>query len=80
MAADLSVAEMLGVGIEALARADAAELESLARAAPRAERPAIAEEVRIARERLRALETLLTLTQRNLRLLRGVGGYGSSRG
>lgn len=79
MVARMSVVELLGEGINGLAHADAAQLEGLAEAGRTARGPETAEEQRVARERLRTLGYLLTLTRRNLRLLRGAGGYGPSR-
>ena len=76
MAACMSVVELLGAGINALAHADAAQLEGLAEMSRMARGPETAAERTIARERLRTLGYLLTLTRRNLRLLRGAGGYG----
>lgn len=78
----VSAIELLGAGIKALAHADAAELEGLAEAALEAVGPRTAEERMTAREELRTLGYLITLTRRNLRLLRGVGygGYGPFRG
>jgi len=82
MAERISAVELLGAGIHALAHADAAQLEALARTAHAVRVPETAEERRRARERLRAMAFLLTLTRRNLRLLRGMrpGGYGPSAG
>lgn len=78
MAERKSAAELLGAGIHALAHADAAQLETLVRTAHAIRVPGTAEERRMAREGLRAMALLLTLTRRNLRLLRGrgPGGYG----
>jgi hypothetical protein len=80
MTGQMSAVELLGTGIDALARADAFLLEGLAEAAGGVPGPRTACEGRLARERLRTLEHLLTLTRRNLRLLRGRGGYGWLRG
>jgi hypothetical protein len=73
-----SAAELLDAGINALAGFDAEELEGLAEAARVARGPEAAEERRAVRERLRALQLLIAMTRRNLRLLRGAGcgGYG----
>lgn len=78
----MGAAELLAQGIAALARSDAAALEQLAAAAPAAEVPSGERECRAARTQHRALGHLLTLTRRNLRLLRGydAGGYGALRG
>lgn len=73
MADRRSAVELLGAGINALAHADAAQLEGLVEAARGATRPATAEEQRLARHRLRTLELLIVLTRHNLRLLRGAG-------
>ncbi len=77
-AGGVRVVELLGSGIDALAHADAARLEVLAEAAQGARMPTTAEEWRMAEERRRTLGHLITLTRRNLRLLRGAGrgGYG----
>lgn len=78
----MGAAEILAQGIAALARSDAAVLEQLTAAAPHAELPAGERERRAARAQHRALGQLLTLTRRNLRLLRGeyAGGYAALRG
>jgi len=75
---DARAVDLLGMGIEALAHADAAQLERLAKAAPGARRPGSAEERAEMRERLQTMGRLIALTLRNLRLLRGAGcgGYG----
>jgi hypothetical protein len=70
----MSAVELLGAGINALAHADAAQLEGLAEAAQGVLWPGTPEEQMAAREGLRTLEYLMTLTRRNLRLLRGAGG------
>ena len=77
-----TAAELLGAGIDALAHADAAQLEGLAEAAREVKGLETAEERRIARQRLRTFELLIAMTRRNLRLLRGAGcgGYGPTRG
>jgi len=82
MADRVSAVELLGAAIHALTRADAATLEGLAEAARGARGPETAEERRMARERMRTMGYLITLTRRNLRLLRGAGcgGYGPLRG
>lgn len=82
MATRTSVVELVGAGINALARADAPMLQGLAEAARDSTRPETPEEQRLAREGLRTLGYLITLTRRNLRLLYGVGlgDYGSSTG
>jgi hypothetical protein len=82
MVGQLSAVELLGAGIGALARADAVLLEGLAEAARGVSAHRTADEGELARERLRTLEHLLTLTRRNLRLLRGPdrSGYGRLRG
>jgi hypothetical protein len=79
---DVSAVELLGAAIHALAHADAGRLEGLAEAAGEARGPRTGDERRMARERLRTLGHLITLTRRNLRLLRGIGygGYGPFRG
>jgi hypothetical protein len=79
MAARISVVDLMRAGINALAHADAMGLGGLAEAARTAGRPQTPQEHRIAREGLRTLGMLLTLTRRNLRLLRGNEGYGSPR-
>lgn len=80
MVVNQSTVELLGAGIDALAHADAAQLQRLAKTAQEAGRPANAAEQGTAQERLRTLGTLLRLTRRNLRLLRGADGYGPPRG
>jgi hypothetical protein len=79
MAAGASIAEQLSAGILALTHAESAQLEGLAEAARGARRPEGPEEQRIAQERLRTLGALIVLTRRNLRLLRGGGGYEALR-
>ena len=69
----LSVTELLEAGIEALAHADAARLEALAAVAAQTRPPETAEEHRRAGANLTALQRMLILTRRNLRLLRGAG-------
>ncbi|MGB6132048.1 MAG: hypothetical protein WBG54_09715 [Acidobacteriaceae bacterium] len=78
----MGAAELLARSIAALARSDAAALEQLAQAALSAEVPSGEHERRVALAQHRALGQLLTLTRRNLRLLRGeyAGGYGAPRG
>ena len=76
MADRLSAVELLGAGINALTHVDAAQLEGLAEAAREARGPETAEERKVAREQMRTMGYLISLTRRNLRLLRGVG-YGS---
>lgn len=75
-----SVLLLTAGGIEALARADAAELCRLADAAGKARRPAAAADRLEALARLRAFGSLLAKTRRNLHLLRGTyrrpGCYG----
>lgn len=85
MAAPMSASQLLDAGIDALARADAAQLERLASAAGHVRFPSAAEEDsaaerKLARERLRTLGQLIVLTRRNLRLLQGAGDgvYGPS--
>jgi hypothetical protein len=82
MVGQTGVVELLGAGIHALTHADAIELKELAEAARAANAPMTPEERRLAREQLRTLGHLITLTRRNLRLLRGSGwgDYGPSRG
>jgi hypothetical protein len=75
MAARTGAVELLEGGINALAQANASRLEILAEAARWVESPQTAEEQRVARERLRALGSLLMLTRRNLRLLRATSRY-----
>jgi hypothetical protein len=77
--AEMSTAELLNAAILALTHADAAQLEGLAEAARGAKGLETAEEQRFAQERLRTMAALMTLTRRNLRLLRGAGDYGASR-
>jgi len=74
--------EWLTAGIDALARADAAELEALVAAASESSGAVIFVDSPLARERLRAFRHLLMLTRHNLRLLRSTraAGYGSPRG
>ena len=72
-----SVLMLLERGIDALARADAGAVSQLAEEAVFAKRPDTVEEQKWAREKLRALEILVELTGRNLRLLRGINTYGS---
>jgi len=79
MAERMSVAELLDAGIDALTHADAMQLESLATAARAGRQPRTAMEKRLVQERLCVLGKLITLTNRNLRLLRGTAGYGSLR-
>jgi len=69
----------LAAGIDALAHADAVRLEELAATAGQVSGPVTEEEKRWARQQRRALEQLLTLTQRNLLLLGGsrAARYGS---
>jgi hypothetical protein len=76
MATEESVVELLGAGIVALARADAVKLEDLAEAARYAGRPGTLAEQCMARDQLQTLGSLIVLTRRNLRLLRGAAGYG----
>jgi len=78
MAGPVAASDLLAAGIEALAHADAAGLERLAAMAGEVRGSMTVEERRLAREPRRALELLLTLTRRNLRLLRGTraAGYG----
>ena len=71
MAAPGSAVEVLAAGINALAHADVAQLEGLAEAAQGVRIPQTAEERELVREGLRTLGYLITLTRRNLRLLRG---------
>ena len=73
----VSAVELLGAGIQALAHADAEQLEGLAEAARMAGLPQTREERRMAQERLRTLARLMLLTRRNLRLLRGTCEYRS---
>jgi hypothetical protein len=74
MAVPGSAVELLAAGINALAHADAAQLEALAEAARGAEAPQTVEERKKVREGLRTLGYLIALTRRNLRLLRGSSG------
>jgi hypothetical protein len=80
MADRSSAVELLAAGINALAHVDAGQLGGLAVAARGAGWPQTSEEQRAARQGLRTMELLLTLTRRNLRLLRGArhDGYGLS--
>lgn len=71
-----SAADLLGAGIQALAHADATDLQDIVEAARTAEVPVTLEERRITQERLRTLGVLMEMTRRNLRLLRGAAGYG----
>jgi hypothetical protein len=82
MADAVTAAEVLRAGIQALAHADVERLEELAAMATAVRTSENRGDRRRAREGLRALECLLTLTRRNLRLLRGArsGSYGSLRG
>jgi hypothetical protein len=73
----MTAVEILAAGIHALAHSDASQLEELVDAARRARMPATVEEQSLAQGRLRAFGCLVTLTRRNLRLLRGGSGYGS---
>jgi hypothetical protein len=70
----MSTVEILEAGIRALAHADADRLQMLADAAREADGPRTADEQEMARVGLRTLEYLITLTRRNLRLLRGASG------
>jgi hypothetical protein len=74
MAVPASAVELLGAGINALAHADAAQLQALAEAARGASAPQNPEERERVRVGLRTLGYLITLTRRNLRLLRSAGG------
>lgn len=65
----LSAPELIRQAIDALMRADTARLESLAQQAPFVARPVEGPERRSAMAERRALGRLLSLTQRNLRLL-----------
>lgn len=76
---DNSAAELLRAAIAALAHADAAQLEGLVEAARGVRRFKTAEERRLAQQGLRTLGALIAVTRRNLRLLRGAGGYGALR-
>lgn len=71
MAASGSAVELLGAGINALAHADAAHLEALTAAARKVGAPKTPEERERLRVGLQTLGYLITLTRRNLRLLRG---------
>lgn len=79
MAAPMSGVELLAAGIDALAHAAAGELEGLADAARDARMPQTLDEQRAVRDGLRTLGYLMTLTRRNLRLLRGIGVLRPSR-
>jgi hypothetical protein len=74
MAVPGSAVELLGAGINALAYADAAQLEVLVEMSRGVRPPQTREERERARVGLQTLGHLITLTRRNLRLLRGVGG------
>ena len=78
MASQMSAADLLDAGIQALAHSDAAELGRLTEAACQVCLPESAEERSRTRLRLRTFGCLLVLTGRNLRLLRGAG-YGQDR-
>lgn len=69
MVTEESVVDLVNAGMESLARADAAELDVLVEAACKVRAPEDREELKLARDKLRALEMLLVLTRRNLRLL-----------
>lgn len=65
--------ELLQEGMEALTRANLAELDRLCDAAADVRLPETAEERKLAQGNLRSLGHLIALTRRNLRLLRGAG-------
>ncbi|HVT99298.1 MAG TPA: hypothetical protein VHE33_17480 [Acidobacteriaceae bacterium] len=70
--AQASAVELLNAGIHALTHADAARLEELGDAASGCPRTEIADQQRLAQERLQILGALITLTRRNLRLFLSV--------
>jgi len=80
MGAVASAAELLEAGTEALAHANAGELEALIEAARGVGAGETRAEQQIAMEKLRALGRVLELTHRNLRLLRGIAEYGMPPG
>ena len=67
----MTAGDLLRAALEALARGDAEELARLAEAGDDATPPETPEERGVMVARHRALERLLQLTRRNLRLLRG---------
>jgi hypothetical protein len=80
MKGPMSTVEILEAGIRALADADADQLGMLADAARQTKGPQTAEEQEMARVGLRTLGYLITLTRRNLRLLRGASSGANSLG
>jgi hypothetical protein len=82
MAEPGSAVGILEAGIDALMRADPAQLAELAEEALRARPPATETERETVRQRRRTLVCLLTLTRRNLRLLGGAtaSAYGARLG
>jgi len=71
----ISTAELVSAAVLALTCADAEQLERLARLAPGCRPLETAKEQRVTQQGMRTFGALIAITRRNLRVLRGAGGY-----